>query len=197
VERFHFPLRPRKTFAEEFTMKRAILPVCLSLLFILLVPSCLFCQEKLDIQAKIWDYGTICEFKDPEFSSGYEIKPTTEKVTLEVTNCRTFEQKQGHPAAVRVTLKNPDKTPMDVPIERDLASVSLNTKDNQAIPAIAKRAMVEGPMGGKKMEFVTKVDASYMLKLQPGQEVNIVYLFPKAAAGDTIKIGKLKPAKVE
>jgi len=47
------------------------------------------------------------------------------------------------------------------------------------------------------MEFVTKADASYLLKLEAGQAVNIVYLFPKAAAGDTVTVSKLKPAKIE
>jgi hypothetical protein len=114
-----------------------------------------------------------------------------------VTNCKTFEQKQGRPTAVCLTLKNQDSSPMEVPIDRDLASVSVGSKDNRTFPAVAKRAMVEGPMGGKKMEFVTKVDASYMLKLQPGQEVNIVYLFSKVAAGDTITVGKLKATTIE
>jgi len=178
-------------------MKNAILPAALVLFSILMLLASLPAQEKLEIRAKIWEYGAICEFKDPPQSSGYDMKPTTDKVTLEVTNCKTFEQKRGHPSAVCVTLKNQDKSPSEVPIDKDLTSVALTSKENQILPALAKRAMVEGPMGGKKMEFVTKVDASYLLKLQPGQEINIVYLFTKAAAGDTIKIGNLKPIKIE
>jgi hypothetical protein len=169
----------------------------LLLLIVSLMPQSMFCQEKLSISAKIWKYTSICEFKDPDHSSGYSIKPTTEKVTIEVTDCKTFEKKHNQPPAVAVTLKNADQAPIDVAIDRELVDVTLTDKDNQTIKAIAKRFMVEGPMGGKKMEYVTKADASYAIKLAPGEEVNIVYLFPKASVGDTLKISKLTPAKLE
>lgn len=178
-------------------MKRFVLSVGLMLLIALLLPLSALCQDKLEVHAKIWKYAAVCDFADPQNSSGYSIKATNDKVTLEVTDCRTFEKKHANPVAVCVSLKNTSPSQMDVPIEKDLAGVEITTKENQAVPAIAKRFMVEGPMGGKKMEYVTRVDASYLLKLDAGQEVNIVYLFPKAGVGDTIKVSKLKPAKIE
>jgi hypothetical protein len=178
-------------------MRKVALVAGLLLLGISLVPPSMLCQEKLEIHAKIWKYASICDFEDPPHSSGYSIKPTTDKVTLEVTDCKTFEQKHAHPSAVCVTLKNDGQSPAEVPIDKDLVGVSVTNKDNQEIPALAKRAMMEGPMGGKKMEFVTKIEASYVLKLDPGQEVNIVYLFSNASVGDTLRIGKLKPTKIE
>jgi hypothetical protein len=156
-----------------------------------------FCQEKLEVRAKIWNYGSICSFTDPPQSSGYNVKPASDKVTLEVMECKRFEEKFGRPIAISVGLKNGSPSAMEVLIEKDLTNVAVSTKDNQTIPAVAKRAMVEGPMGGTKMEFIYKADASYKLKLDPGQEINIVYLFPKAAVGDTITVSKLKPAKIE
>jgi hypothetical protein len=178
-------------------MRRIVLIACLSLLAASLLPVWMYCQEKLSIHARIWKYESICDFKDPDHSSGYSLKPTTDKVTLEVTNCTTFQQKNGQPAAVCITFKNQDKAPIDVAIDKELSSVTLTDKENQEIKAVAKRALVEGPMGGKKMEFVTKADASYLLKLEAGEEVNVVYLFPKAGVGDTVRIGKLKPVKIE
>jgi hypothetical protein len=178
-------------------MRKGILIAGLMLFIISLLPQSMFCQEKLTISAKIWKYTSICDFKDPDHSSGYSIKPTTEKVTIEVTDCKAFEKKHGQPPAVAVTLKNSDQAPMDVAIDKELVEVTLTDKDNQTIKALAKRFMVEGPMGGKKMEFITKADASYAIKLAPGEEVNIVYLFAKASAGDTLKISNLKPTKIE
>jgi hypothetical protein len=178
-------------------MKRIVLLIGLILLVASLLPLSSFCQEKLEIKAKLWKYPSICEFEDPPHSSGYNIKATNDKVTLEVTDCKTFEKKHARPAAVAVTLKNSGTSPLDVTIDKDLASVEVVTKDNQTVPAIAKRFMVEGPMGGKKMEFVTRAEASYLLKLDPAQEVSVVYLFSKADVGDTIKVSKLKPAKIE
>jgi hypothetical protein len=178
-------------------MRKAILIAGLILLSVSLLSPSIYCQEKLSIHAKIWKYASICGFADPDHSSGYDMKPTTDKVTLEVTNCKTFEQKHGQPTAVCITLKNSAKSPMDVQIDRDLVGVTLTDKENQTIQAIAKRAMMEGPMGGKKMEFVTKADASYVLKLNPSEEVNIVYLFPKASVGDIVRVGNLKPTKIE
>lgn len=177
-------------------MRKAVLLAGLILLNAFLLPQPMFCQEKLNIQAKIWKYTSICDFKDPEHSSGYDIKPTTEKVTIEVTNCATFEKKYDRPAAVAITLKNLDKEPLTVPIDKELVDIILTDKEGETIKPIAKRFMVEGPMGGKKMEFVTKADASYEIKLKPGEIVNIVYLFAKANVGDMIKIGKLKPVKI-
>ena len=178
-------------------MKRIVLMIGLTLLVASLLPLSSFCQDKLEIKAKLWKYSSICEFEDPPKSSGYNIKTTNDKVTLEVTDCKTFEKKHAHPAAVAVSLKNSDSSAMDVTVDKDLVSVELVTKDNQTVPAIAKRFMVEGPMGGKKMEFITRAEAAYLIKLDAGQEINVVYLFPKADIGDTIKVSKLKPAKIE
>jgi hypothetical protein len=178
-------------------MKRIVLVIGLILLAASLLPLSSFCQEKLEIKAKLWKYPSICEFEDPPLSSGYNIKATNDKITLEVTDCKTFEKKHTRPVAVAVSLKNSGSAALDVTVDKDLASVELVTKNNQTVPAIAKRFMVEGPMGGKKMEYVTRAEASYLIKLDAGQEINIVYLFPKADIGDTIKISKLKPAKIE
>jgi hypothetical protein len=178
-------------------MKRIVLTIGLTLLVVSLLPLSSFCQEKLEIKAKLWKYASICEFEDPPQSSGYNIKATNDKVTLEVTDCKTFEKKHARPAAVAVSLKNNGPSTMDVTVDKDLASVEVVTKDSQAVPAIAKRFMVEGPMGGKKMEFVTRVEASYLIKLDAGQQINVVYLFSKADLGDTIKVSKLKPVKIE
>jgi hypothetical protein len=179
-------------------MKRALVWSCLVLLVVSLLPSLVLGQDKLEVRAKIWNYGSsICSFTDPPNSSGYKIKPASDKVTLEVMECKKFEEKFGHPIAVSVGLKNGGAAATDVLIDKDLTSVAVATKDNQAVPAVAKRFMVEGPMGGTKMEFVYRADASYKITLDPGQEINVVYLFPKAAAGDTISVSKLKPIKIE
>jgi hypothetical protein len=182
---------------KEPDMKRTALFAGLIVLIALIIPASGLGQDKLDIHAKIWKYEAICDFADPPNSSGYSIKATNDKVTLEVTDCKTFEKKHVRPAAVCVTLKNNSPSAMDVPIDKDLSSVEIATKESAAIAAIAKRFLVEGPMGGKKMEYVTRAEASYLIKLDPGQEINIVYLFPKAEAGDTIKVSKLKPTKIE
>jgi hypothetical protein len=178
-------------------MKRIVLMIALTLLVASLLPLSSFCQDKLEIKAKLWKYASICEFEDPPSSSGYNIKATNDKVTLEVTDCKTFEKKHARPAAVAVSLKNTGSAAMDVTVDKDLASVEVVTKDSQTIPAIAKRFMVEGPMGGKKMEYVTRAEASYLIKLDAGQTINVVYLFAKAEPGDTIRVSKLKPAKIE
>ena len=178
-------------------MKKIVLSVGLILIMASLLPLSGLCQDKLEIKAKILKYGSICEFQDPPNSSGYNIKATNDKVTLEVTECKTFEKKHATVSAVSVSLKNSGTAPIDVTVDKDLASVEVSTKDNQTVPAIAKRFMVEGPMGGKKMEFVTRAEASYLIKLDAGQEINVTYLFPKADAGDTIKVAKLKPTKIE
>jgi hypothetical protein len=156
-----------------------------------------FCQDKLEMHAKVWKYTSICEFADPPNSREYDIKSTSDKVTLEVTDCKTFEKKNPHPAAVSVSLKNGGATPVEVAIDKDLAGVELVTKAKETVPAIAKRFLVEGPMGDKKMEYVTRIEASYVIKVNPGQSVNIVYFFQKAEAGDTVKVGTLKPIKIE
>ena len=161
------------------------------------LPLSVFSQDKLTIQAKMYSYKTLCEFADPPHCSDYSIKSMGDKVTLEVTDCKTFEKKHPNAAAVLITMKNGGSAPAEITIEKDVASVEIEAKDKQVVPAIAKRFMVEGPMGGKKMEFVTKAEASYLIKLDAGQEASIVYLFPKAAAGETIKIGKLKPMVIK
>ena len=178
-------------------MKKAVLLAGLMLLMASLVPVSGFCQDKLEMHAKVWKYTAICDFSDPPHSAGYDIKATSDKVTLGVTDCKTFEKKNAQPAAVNISLKNNGSSPAEVTIDKDLTAVELVTKSNQIVPAIAKRFMVEGPMGGKKMEFVTRIEASYVIKLSPGQDVNIVYLFPKAEAGDTLKASTLKPIKIE
>jgi hypothetical protein len=178
-------------------MKKIFGGAGLMILTISLLPLSTFGQEKLTIQAKMFSFKALCEFADPAHCSDYGIKATNDKVTLEVTDCKTFEKKHPTAVAVMISMKNGGAAPADVTIEKDLASVEITAKDNQVVPAIAKRFMVEGPMGGKKMEFVTRVEASYLITLNAGQEANIVYLFPKAAIGDTIKIGKLKPMKIE
>jgi hypothetical protein len=52
-------------------------------------------------------------------------------------------------------------------------------------------------MGGSKMEFITKATGSYVIKLDANQEIAIVYLFPKVQAGDTIRIGRLRPIGIQ
>jgi len=178
-------------------MKKTVLQAGLTLLALSLVPFSGFCQDKTEMHAKIWNYKTICEFADPPNSREYDIKATSDKVTLEVTDCKTFEKKNPHPAAVSVSLKNGGATPAEIAIDKDLAGVEIVTKAKETVPAIAKRFLVEGPMGDKKMEYVTRIEASYVIKLNPGQSVNIVYFFQKAEAGDTVKVGTLKPIKIE
>jgi hypothetical protein len=172
---------------------------CTGVMFLLIslcqLPT--FGQDKVTMNAKMFSFKSLCEFADPPHCSDYGIKATNDKVTLEVTDCKTFEKKHPNAVAVVISMKNGGAAPAEVTIEKDLASVEIAAKDNQVVPAIAKRFMVEGPMGGKKMEFVTRAEASYLIKLDAGQEANIVYLFPKAAVGDTIKVGKLKPMKIE
>lgn len=178
-------------------MRKIVLPAALMLLAVSLVPLSGFCQDKIEMHAKVWKYEAICTFADPPNSAEYDIKATTDKVTLEVTDCKTFEKKNAHPVAVSVSLKNNGTAAADVTIDKDLAAVGIVTKENQTVPAIAKRFLVEGPMGGKKMEFVTRIEASYAIKLNPGQNINIIYLFPRAEAGDTLKVSTLKPIKIE
>jgi len=185
------------TSRKEPDMKKTLWVAGLIILTISLLPLPTFCQDKLTIQAKMFSYKTLCEFTDPPHSSDYSIKATNDKVTLEVTECRAFEKKHANAAAVLIAMKNGGSAPAEVAIDKDLASVEITSKDNQVVKAVAKRFMVEGPMGGKKMEFVTRVEASYTIKLEAGQEANIVYLFPKAATGETIKIGNLEPRKIE
>lgn len=176
-------------------MKRAIRPA----MFVLLLTGCLIFpasgQERPELRAMIWEYGSACEFADPPNSSDYEIKTTNERVTLEITDCKAFERKHGHPVAVALTLKNKGDAPLGVPIDRDLARVQVNSGE-EAIPALAKRAKVEGPMGGKKMEFITRAEASYLITLAPKQEISILYLFPKAKPGDTLKVADLDPVSI-
>jgi hypothetical protein len=178
-------------------MRQVTYPAAMMLLFASFFPPLAAGQEGPQIRAKMWAYGSLCSFTDPPHSSGFTVKYTTDKVTMEVTDCKTLEKKHSHPSAVCVSLSNNGQTPIEVPIEKDLAGVVLSTREGKTTPALAKRAMVEGPMGGTKMEFVTRGDASYQIKLEGGQEVNIVYLFSEAKAGDAIKIGTLKPAKIE
>jgi len=178
-------------------MKQLALLAGLMLLMLSLVPSPGFCQNPVAMQAKIWSYESVCSFDDPPNSADYDIKATSDKVTLEVTDCKTFEKKNPHPSAVRVSLKNNGTAPAEVAVEKDLAGVELATQSSAAVPAIAKRFMMEGPMGDKKMEYVTRIEASYVITLKPGQEINIVYFFPKAAPGDRIRVGTLKPIKIE
>jgi hypothetical protein len=178
-------------------MKKAVLQVGWMLLVFSLLSLPALCQDKVEMHANVWKYGSVCEFTDPPNSAEYDIQPTSDKVTLEVTNCMTFEKKYPQPAAVLLSLKNNGSSSQDLTIDKDLASVELVTKSNQTVPAVAKRFLVEGPMGGKKMEYVTRIEASYVIKLKAGQTVNIVYLFPKAESGDTLKVSSLKPIKIE
>jgi hypothetical protein len=182
---------------KESDMKKTVLHAGLLLLALSMIQLTGFSQDKLEMHAKVWRYGTICEFADPPNSSEYDIQATSDKVTLEVTDCKTFEKKNPQPTAVTVSFKNSGPSPANVTIDKDLAGVELTTRAKQTVPAIAKRFLVEGPMGGKKMEYVTRIEASYVIKLKPGQDINVVYLFPKAEAGDTIKISTLKPIKIE
>ncbi|HTY61866.1 MAG TPA: hypothetical protein VMG30_06380 [Acidobacteriota bacterium] len=178
-------------------MKKIVALAGLIILTASIMPLAGYCQDKPEIHAKVWKYGTICQFADPPDSSGYDITATSDKVTLEVTDCKTFEKKNAGPAAVSVSLKNNGSSVAQVVVDKDLTAVEVITKAGQMVPAIAKRFLVEGPMGGKKMEFVTRIEASYLIKIKPGQNVNIVYLFPKAEAGDTVKVSTLPPVKIE
>jgi hypothetical protein len=172
--------------------------IVISALFLLVIPllSSVFGQFKWEMSAKIWTYDSLCKFTDPPNSSGYGFKYTEDKVTTEVTNCTTMEQKHGHPAAVCVTLKNPTKSPIDVPFEKGLPGVTI-TSDGSSTPAVSKRLMMEGPMGGTKMEFVTKSTAAYNITLTPGQVATVIYLFPKAKVGDSIRIGQHAPIVIK
>lgn len=175
-------------------MRKTLAGVTPTLMMMLLALPWLLSQYKVEITSRIWTYESLCDFADPPHSSGFSVKYSDEKVTTEVTNCTTLAQKHAHPAAVCVTLKNRTQAPMDVLVDKDVSVVS---KDSGAVPALARRAMVEGPMGGTKMEFVTKVTSSYTVKLAAGQEVNIVYLFPKAKSGDVVNLGKIGTAVIK
>jgi hypothetical protein len=149
-------------------------------------------------QASIWPYTTLCAFDDPPNSSlTIEWAPGA-SYSVTAWGCKNIEQKHGHPPAVRVTLKNAGAAEAKVTVE-SLDNVVLTSKAGKTFPAIARREMLSGPAGGSTMTFVAeaKAEGVRMIVVDPGKEVDLVFLFTNAAVDDTIRLGKMKSAPIK
>jgi hypothetical protein len=168
-------------------------------------------QAGLEMTARIWPYASLCRFADPpdmaeiarKYRDVYEVR---------LAGCEFLV---GHPAAVVVSLKNNGGTTLVLELNENPGDVVLTTPAGRSASAIAAKvngispahpasevslfefpATVGDGVAPYGFGYVT-VSGTTVRELKAGARISLVYLFSVAHAGDTIKIGPLKPVKIE
>ena len=146
------------------------------------------------IKAQLWPYTSLCEFPDSEnWPSLITYKAET---SVTVSGCLDLEKTLGHPSAIRVTIINLGDSNVEVPI-KGFNSILLTKKDGKKIPAISWRHQQRNPLGsGYSFNFVTKFSGEIVVIIEPQKSCDIIFLFPKANAGELISIAGIASVKI-
>jgi len=148
--------------------------------------------NELPGKALLWDYNSLCEFKDSK-NNPEEI--TYMKGEYTNTGCQELESKYGKPAAVIISLKNDKTTPLEIEIPT-LSKVSIIKKNGTIHHAIALRKIDSVPGIGLIYGFLTTMTNSLKYQVSSGKKLDIIFIFDSAAKGDTIKIGDYSPLTI-
>jgi hypothetical protein len=147
---------------------------------------------KLSGKAVLWDYGSLCEFKD---SKNIPEEITYMKGKFSSIGCQGFEAKQEKPTAVMISLQNDTSTPDEITIPI-LSKISIKEKNGTIHYAIAIRSTSSIPGIGLTHSFLTTMTNSLKYKINPGKKLDIIFLFDSAKKGDAITLGDYSPLKI-
>jgi hypothetical protein len=147
---------------------------------------------KLSGKALLWDYGSLCEFKD---SKNIPEVITFTKGDFSNTGCQGLETKQGKPTAVMISLQNDTSTPDEITIPI-LSKISIKEKNGPIHYAIAFRSTNSVPGIGLMHSFLTTMTNSLIYKINPGKKLDLIFLFESAKKGDEITVGDYSPLKI-
>jgi len=168
-------------------------------------------QEGLEMSARIWPYTSLCKFTNPPGMAGIA-KRYQNVYELKLAGCEFLV---GHPAAVVVTFKNRGPSTLRLEINENPRDVILLMPAGRSATAIASKA--DGISPRNPASEIDLFDLSYIVaettvlggfgyitvggitlrELEAGTSFSLVFLFPVAHVGDTIKIGQLKPVKID
>ena len=167
--------------------------VSIFILFRLFQADVSYGSDILTIQAKLWEYTSLCDFQD---SSNWPTEVIyKEATTLTSSGCRDLETKYGHPPAILVKLKNTGNSELEIPL-KGMKSIIIVTKTDTLTP-LAIRDRQPSPLGSGNINlFITEFTGEKVIVLQESQIVDLIFIFSEAAAGDTLKIKNVGAAPI-
>jgi hypothetical protein len=166
----------------------------LSGLMPLSLPATVAAAEKLKTRATLWQYESLCNFKDP--SNWPEKSRMDAGTSFTVTGCGDLEKSLGHPSAVLVSIESPGAAEAAVAIG-GFTDIAAKSKGKKNVRPLAVYRRVPSPLGdGYSTGFSTKFSGRWTIFIEPGKSVDLVFLFPQVNKGDAITVGKLPAAKV-
>ena len=181
-------------------MKKLFQIVVLAIYFISII-SCIAFAESNSLQsaqadlpgkAFIWEYESLCNFKD---SKNISDSKTYSQGSFSSEGCQDLEKRYGNPPAVAISLSNKSKEPLVITLPK-LTDITLHTKNGKVLPAIAYRDASNFGMGLTYL-FMTTMTNSIQLKVNPQKTVDLIFLFSSAKPGDKIIIPGYKPFMIE
>jgi len=141
----------------------------------------------IKVQAQLWEYDSFCNFEFPPNPPKRENRAARTAITR--TLCAGMEEEVGSvPKAVLVSFTNSGNSASEIPVS-GLGSIGLSTPDGSTSQAVA----FLWPIGKTSPTFVTEIQGTWAAVIQPGETVDLVFLFSAAAVGDKITIGPFPP----
>lgn len=164
-------------------------------IFLLLQLHFTLAQEKKQVvlKAQLWPYSSLCDFPETENQPG---AISYNNVSISVRGCEDLQQELGKPSAVRLTVINLSDSEIECPFN-GLKSVFVKMKNGKVATSIAMRHKQKNPVGsGYYYSFANKVDGEMKFIIDPHKSCDVIFLFPKASAGDQINIEGFASGKI-
>ena len=149
-------------------------------------------QTDLPGKASLWEYDSLCEFKD---SKNIPESKTYLKGSYSSEGCQGLEKRYGKPTAVIISVLNINTKPLAVTLPK-LSNITLHTNNGIVLPAIAYRDASNFGMG-LTYTFMTTMTNSIKMEIKPGKALDLIFLFSSASPGDKLILGEYSPLTIE
>jgi hypothetical protein len=149
--------------------------------------SFIFASDKLNFSAEIIEYKKFCDFK---------VKEEPRKITFSANSnfgfvsCDQITKKYKDAKIVKVYVKNVSASDIQLSISKRYSNIVLTNKEGQKFSPVAFRN-VQTSMGQKQILYLTDLDGEMKLLLPKTKDDNLIFIFEKASAGQTLKFGDL------
>ena len=153
--------------------------------------------DKLRIKASLWQYESLCNFKEPNWPEKSIIHAITD-FTLSARGCQVLERELGHPPAVLLSIENLGEQEAQVSLG-SLSDVAVKSRNGTSVCPLAVVRRESNPYSsGHTIAFTTFSGiGKWIVPIGPSKTVDLVFLVPAAKVGDTITFGPLPSTKIE
>jgi hypothetical protein len=150
--------------------------------------------NELQMTAQLWEYGSLCRFKDPPNRPKGYLLEIGKKFEVDNIDCGQLSKEVANPVAVRVTVENLGETDTVFSLEGLVGNVVLTPKTGRSVQALALRYWETYT---SRYRFASKLIGPWAIGLRPREPVDLVFLFPEGAVGDAVTIGTGHPVRIK